>query len=518
MRKNITFVFLTGILTAFSYPPFRTGFLAFGALIPFFLLLQDKTGKKAFRWGYLAGLVYYSATLYWIGWVTVPGLLGALLIMPLFTGLYALLHTFLLKRWGLLCYAFVPFLWTAIEYLQSFGETAFPWNYLGYTQTYYLPFIQYAEYTSVYGISFWIVTINVVLFVMLLKVKNAKKRWTCAGVLVVLFIIPAVHGLVELSAAQESGRKIKIALLQGNVDPFEKWAQDSLEKNFEIYEQMTRTAAENKPDLFIWPETAIPFYLRYETEYLDRMHEMVDQLQIPVVTGAIDYDYNENGAFLYYNAAFLFEPGMLHLARYLKMKLVPMSERVPYRNFFPMAQIKKLLFNMQLGVGDYARGQEFKILSFQMPSHTSQDVRPEIRFAVPICYESVFPDIVRQFVKKGTDFISVITNDAWFGKTSAPFQHAQIAVMRAVENRVAIARCANTGISCFIDPYGHVLQHSRIFQKESLCGDIPLRNKTTFYTQHGNVFAIIVTCITLSILLVTLLFVRNRDVSHQGAV
>jgi apolipoprotein N-acyltransferase len=506
MRRDLTLSLVTGILLALSYPPLRTGLLVYGALIPFFLLLQHKSGLKAFAWGYLTGLFYNCATLYWIGWVTVPGLFGTLLIMPLYAALYALVHTFLLRRLSFLFYAVVPFLWTSVEYLQSFGETAFPWNHLAYTQTYYLPLIQYAEFTSVYGISFWIVTINVVLYLFLKNFQINKKKWIFAVTLVVLFLGPAVYGLIKLQAAGAPQRTIKIALLQGNIDPFEKWAQESLDKNYAVYDRMTHAVLKNKPELVIWPETAIPFYLRHEYEYLDAIHMMADSSKIPIMTGAIDYEEAEDGSFLYYNSAFLFEPFSLRLQRYLKMKLVPFSECVPYRNFYPFRKLKDFLFNLQLGVGDYARGKEHTVFTI----HSKRpDVKGKIRFSVPICFESVFPNTIRNFVVNGADFIAVITNDAWFGKTSAPFQHAQIAVMRAIENRIAIARCANTGISCFIDPYGHVLQHTDIFKEQTLTGEIPLRYETTFFTRYGNIFVNCVAGVTL-VVIVSAFFVAFK--------
>ena len=154
MKKNLALSILTGLLFALSLPPFKTGVLAYVALIPFFILLEEKSLKEAFRWGYVTGLFVDIGSLFWIGWVTLPGCIGALLILPFFVALYALLHTFLVQRLSLLAYFFSPFLWSSIEYLQSFGETAFPWNLLGYSQSYYIRLIQYAEYTSVYGVSF----------------------------------------------------------------------------------------------------------------------------------------------------------------------------------------------------------------------------------------------------------------------------------------------------------------------------------------------------------------------------
>ena len=263
MKRDLVLGLLTGILLALSFPPFKTGFLAYGALIPFFLLLQQKSAVESLRWGYVTGLFADVATLFWIGWVTLPGLLGALLILPLFYALYGILHWFLIRRLSLAGYFLLPFLWTSVEYLQSFGETAFPWNYLGYTQTYYLPLIQHAEFTSVYGVSFWVVLINVILFVLWQKGFVPGIRRVLISALIALFFVPLLHGTLAMRKAGAGEDSVKVALLQGNVDPFEKWDANFYDRNFDVYDEDSKLTMSLEPDLLIWPETAMPFYLRH---------------------------------------------------------------------------------------------------------------------------------------------------------------------------------------------------------------------------------------------------------------
>jgi apolipoprotein N-acyltransferase len=488
MKKDLTLGALTGILLALSFPPFKTGFLAYGALIPFFLLLEDKKGGQAFRWGYITGFLIDLGTLFWIGWVTLPGCIGALLVLPLFFGLYALLHTFIVQRLSDGGYLAVPFLWTAVEYLLSLGETAFPWNYLGYTQSYYRLLIQYAEITSIYGVSFWVVLVNVLLYFIWRQIiqRRLEKRTVLA--LPVLFLLPVIYGFLAMHTLQATQEKLKVALLQGNVDPFEKWESDSKERNYALYEAMTRLAAEDSPDLFVWPETAMPFYLRSDPEIVDNIHSLTDSMAVPVLTGGLDFDYPADGEYRYYNAAFLFEPNSKRIQHYWKSRLVPFSERVPYKDFFPFNALKSLLYDMKLGIGDYSRGTLADLFEFSTYRVDRHDVK-KYRFAVAICYESVFPDIIRKFAREGIDFLAIITNDAWFGKTSAPFQHAQIAVFRAIENRIPIVRCANTGVSCFIDPSGRVYSQTPIFKQKIAIDEITLYGKKTYYARHGNIFA-----------------------------
>ncbi len=504
MKKNLTLGLSTGLLLAFSFPPFKTGFLAYVALIPFFLLLEDKHGITAFRWGYLTGLFIDIATLFWIGWVTFPGLIGALLVLPVYIGFYALLHTFLIRRLNAGAYIILPFLWTCIEYLQSIGETAFPWNYLGYTQSYYLTFIQYAEYTSVYGVSFWVVLLNVLIFFLWRKWSNLTLRRVLFVALLILFFVPFIHGQYVLNSKNQNQKKIKIALLQGNIDPFEKWEKDLYEKNFKVYENLSREAIKQAPDLLVWPETATPFYIRYEQAYLERIRRLIDSTNTALLTGSVDFEYLEDGSYLYYNSALGFEPNLHYIQRYAKMILVPFSERVPYKNYFPFNVLKNLLFDMALGIGDYSKGQDYNIFTFKTKSlYEKKNYGFTYKFAVAICFESVFPNHIRKLIQKGADILIIITNDAWFGKTSAPFQHTQIAVFRAIENRIAIARCANTGVSCFIDDVGHVQKSTPIFKDASIINDVPLRNNETFYMKYGNIFALFTLITTVICILCT---------------
>lgn len=500
MKKNITLSLLTGIMFALALPPFKTGFIAYFALIPFFLLLENKSYADAARWGYVTGFCIAVLTLFWVGWVTLPGMFGAFIAWPLATTLYAVLHVFLLKRLSSLGYLFLPFIWVTIEFLESLSEMAFPWTYLGYTQTYYFPLIQYAEYTAVYGVSFWVMLLNV-LFLLLWKNLRTKKSIIYGLLILTLFILPLVHGLATLPQP-ESNEKINVAIIQGNRDPMEKWSGDVKETNFQIYADMTREAFTFDPDLVIWPETAMPFYLRSEREYIKKIHSLIDSTGVSLLTGAIDYEYLEDGSYDHYNAAMLIEPHYFSMQTYWKMKLVMFSEKVPYKNYFPFNVLKELLWD--LGLGDYGIGKEVGVLNgrrrasvLEKPILRRTEESYDYKTGVAICYESVFPNHVRKYVNKGADFLIIITNDAWFGKTSGPFQHQQMAVFRAIENRRDIARCANTGISCFVDRFGRVRMRTPLYEPAMIHDNVHLYKEQTFYSLHGNVFAVFLSVVSL---------------------
>ncbi len=507
-KRNLAYSLATGFLMAFAYPPFKTGFLGYVALIPFFILLEGKTLRETLRWSYLTGFLISVFTLFWIGHVTQAGLVGALLIIPLYLTAYGFFHTLILRLNRPYLLPGLPFLWISMEYAQSLTELAFPWNYLGYTQSYYVPLIQFAEFTGILGISFWVVSLNLIFWYLLRHAIRKQHRIGWGAAVVLWFLVPLLFGLNVLRTGKAPQKTVTIALVQGNVDPFEKWEEGGTDKNLSLYEDMTRQAIQQHPDLIVWPETALPFYLRAEPPYLRRVLTLADSTRTPLLTGGLDYKYEDEQDYVYYNTAFLIEPGERYLQSYYKMQLVPMSERVPYRDYFPFKYIKKLLFDMALGIGDYARGQQWTVFTCKInqPSSHGQETTPaaQVRFSVPICYESVFPDLVRKFRQAGAQFLVIITNDAWFGRTTAPYQHAQFAVFRAIENRIPIARCANTGVSCFVDAFGRVYNSSKIFQPAVVVDTIKLCDKRTLYSQHGDWFAKLCAIIAAGMMLIVI--------------
>lgn len=485
-RENLALAGATGLAFGLSFPPFRFGFLAYWALVPYFYLLEGKNTRETIRWSYITGLFVHLTTLYWIGWVTLPGAIGAILFLPLFFVVYGLGHNLLADRLGPRFVLAIPFWWTAIEYLRSLGQVGFPWISLGYTQTYYTVLIQYASATSVFGVSFWVVCINVVIYELLHSLDNLRRCLWLLGAIVLLFAVPLVHGWLVLHRPGSVREKVRLALIQGNIDPYEKWDEAFLDENFTTYERLTDQAVQQHPDLIVWPETALPTYIRYDTHYLRWMREHVRRWNVPVLTGVPDYDVYSDGSTRTYNAAFLFEPDRQEIQRYDKIQLVPFGERVPYQGM--LGWFKRLLDRLEMGEGDFSPGKEVRIFTFQKRPG-ADSLTHDVRFGTVICFESVFPDLVRRFVAKGAEFLLVITNDGWFGRTSGPYQHARAAVFRAIENRCWLGRCANTGISAFIDPYGRVVKQSGLNEEAVLVGDIELRQGETFFTRHGNVFS-----------------------------
>ena len=243
-------------------------------------------------------------------------------------------------------------------------------------------------------------------------------------------------------------QSVRVGLVQNNLG-LEKWRRGGLERSFITLEQLSRAAAAQRPDLLVWPETAVPCRVRTREDCRSRVEDLVAELGVPVLTGASDADPRTREP---YNAAFYFS-GKPPLQRYAKMHLVPFGERTPFMDFVPLLRdIDWTALTGDLGPAEFARGRERTLFE-----------HPRGDFAVLICFESVFPDLVRGHVAGGADFLVVITNDSWFGRTAGPYQHAQLAVFRAVENRTAIARCATSGVSLFVDRYGRTSQSTPVF-------------------------------------------------------
>ncbi|RQW03070.1 MAG: apolipoprotein N-acyltransferase, partial [Calditrichaeota bacterium] len=341
----------------------------------------------------------------------------------------------------------------------------FNWMILAHTQSYYLTFIQFIEWTGYLAISFLLVFFAVSLYSI--QRFRRKERWILPVFSALLILTLIIYGTFRVRQIdRQEYRLIDTALIQPNVDPYLKWDTGFKERAFEMLMSKSREIVKQNPDLIIWPETATPFHLRNHPDVLSSIAEFTSTNHVYLLTGTPDYGYSSDSSAGYtFNAAFLFSPGQPELEKYYKIALVPGSETIPFKTLLPS------LRKFDLGGGDFFPGKDFTVFRLRIPERighfngleyrTSGKIKNdtlEIGFSAVICYESVFPHLVRRFIDSGANLLAIITNDGWFGVTSGPFQHARFAVFRAIENRVSIIRCTNTGISCFIDPTGRILQ------------------------------------------------------------
>jgi apolipoprotein N-acyltransferase len=485
---------VSATLRFLSYPPYPFGFLIFPSLVLLFFALDRKSPRQTLSLAYFWGVLSNALLLYWFCWATVPwGILamvplGAFPMIPLF--IFSLIQ----KRSYILSWLALPFLWVGMEYLRSVGELVFPWTNLGYTQSFYLPVVQFITFTGVYGLSFWVMAVALLLFGLIRalgEIKGVKAVCYVLSILL-LIIVPYLHGRNVMRQPTPSG-SLKVGLLQGNISQDVKWDPQHLNYSFDTFFQLSREAARNEVDLVVWPETSAPCYLSHNLDLRTSVQSLVDELEVPFLVGAPEYKRLGARQFVYYNAAFYLRPGEKTIGSYYKNRLVPFSERIPFSDRV------NILSDVHLGQADFSPGTELTIFD-----------HPKGNFGVLICYESAFPGLVRGFVRKGADFLVNITNDGWFGKTSGPHQHAAMAIFRAIENRISIARCANTGVSMIVDQFGRTHQATELYTRTLVVGEVHSKGPTTFYSRYGDLF--VYCCLGIGLaLLVASLFCKPRE-------
>jgi apolipoprotein N-acyltransferase len=492
-----------GLLVVLSFPTFNIYPLVWVALAPLLVLLYDKSGKQSFTIGLLFGTVYFFGTIYWIyhslnhygSIALVPSLFVVLLLslyLSLYPAIFCALYSKVIKKRDLPATFVAPVLWTALEFVRSYALTGFPWSSLGYSQYDFTVFIQFADITGIYGVSFLIVAVNGAIADFFIIKKRTLERplhsrfYTYAGWALLLVIIVAnfSYGLFRLYQ-ERPGSNINVAIVQGNIEQDKKWEKNYQQFVSETYRNLTLSAlskaetATDLPNLIVWPETAVPFFFGNNSES-DELVAFQKSLNAYLLFGAVMLKSDDSAK--YSNSAVLLTKEGKVSYIYDKIHLVPFGEYVPMRNllFF----INKLVE----GVGDYIPGDSY-----------TKAVTPFGSFAAPICYEIIFPGLVRKYYIKGGDFIVNITNDAWFGRTSGPYQHFSMAVFRAIENRKPVIRAANTGISGFIDSSGRILQKSDIFVRTVIRSDLKTDLTLSVYTKYGDLFSFF--CIIASMFL-----------------
>jgi apolipoprotein N-acyltransferase len=511
-RSKALLALFSGILLGFSFPPSPAGILACVGLVPLLLALEGIASTwRGLRITYLAMVVFHAITLNWTGgfshmkdvYMMIAGSI-TILVHPFFyflpMGAYLLVRKYLGR--GVALAAF-PLLWVGYEYSHTLTEWSFPWLSLGNSQTYSIPTIQMASVTGVLGLSFWVVVLNAILFHVVALVpgrtspegKKALRRWSIAFIIV--GVLPPLAGLAVLADAasrrEGDAKAVTVGMIQSNGDPWEKWSLDdwgSIEPFMKMTDSLLARRHGRRPDLVLWPETAIPFYMLTPVNagVHARFRRWLDSANVPVLTGlpqAVFYPdsahaptwarVSRNGVLRYetFNAEAFMIPHADSVRWYGKMKMVPLAERVPYAETFSSFDFLR----WGVGIGGWSIGRDTVVFT---------EPKTGVRFASFICYESVYPEFVADFVRRGAQFIAIITIDSWWGKMSGAYQHKQYAVLRAVENRRWVARCALGGISCYIDPYGQTYDATPLLTRATLVRTFPLTDERTFYTVHGD--------------------------------
>jgi apolipoprotein N-acyltransferase len=498
-RSDYALASASGVLLAFSFPKFGHSALAWIALTPLLVALCARPGlgspglRTSFLLGLLTGVIYFTGTLYWItgvmavygglqGWVAV--LINALLIayLSLYPALFALIVRRIVVVHGAAALMAAPLVWVTAELGRTY-VAGFPWVLLGYSQVSMLPIAQVASIFGVYGLSMLVAAVSAALAILAIE-----RRFMPAIAAVTIVIAIAVWGGRRAARSEwtREGDPIRVGLIQGNVDQGQKWDPARATAIFEDYLRMTRQAIGQGAQFILWPESSTPFYFEEDRPGAELVRATARGARVAILFGSDQIEWKTEGnkrvADKYFNSAFFVRPDGTTAGFYRKMHLVPFGEYVPYKDLLAFAA--PLVENS----GPFSPGVD--------PTVVPVNSHP---VSVAICYEVVYPALMRQFVVRGSELLTTITNDAWFGTSSAPYQHFEQASMRAIEEGRYLVRSANTGISGIVDPYGHVIAQSRIFEPAVVVGEARFLRGSTFYARHGDVVAYAAAMMTLAL-------------------
>jgi len=497
----------SGLLAAFAFPKFNISFLAWIALIPLLFVISRSKPGRAFALGLTAGLSFYGLLLYWIPNVpahygglslgfSLAATFGLVLLLAFFWGLFGLALSRVSSLWPAAGFVLAPFIWVAQEYALTHILTGFPWGLMGYSQSSNLWLIQASALTGVYGVSAVLVFFQGS-FVYSLTRRKRTPFFIGLGVLAAFH----VGGALSLGPTNPGPGAFRAAVIQGNVssDFFQGQVPASeILKQFEHHMNLTRKAADEGAELIVWPEFSVPLCFSCEDplsrELTDRLLSYARRSGRTLVVGTVEVA-RLGERIDHFNAVLALQPDQ-PWTEYHKMHLVPFGEYTPYPSVFGFVE------RMTQAVGEFTPGAAPVVHDFR-----------DMNFGSPICYEIIFPSLVRQFVRNGAHFLATVTNDGWYGATSAPHQHFGIAVFRAVENRRYLLRAATTGVSGIIDPWGRVVSKSEIMTAAHLTGIVTPSSRRTFYSRFGDVFALF--CLTMALVFFILSFFLGRH-DRQG--
>ncbi|MCX5720590.1 MAG: apolipoprotein N-acyltransferase [Nitrospirae bacterium] len=504
LARSLVLAAASGLFLPLSFPNYDLGLLAWIALVPLHWALDGKSKQQAFWIGWLTGTIAFTGMMAWVvttmsiyGKVPLVISYGIMLLLTVYLGLYVAIYSAgsvwfrsLIPRYGLFA---VPCLWVSLELIRTYALSGMPWGLLGYSQYRQIEVIQIADHLGVYGVSFLIVLVNVAvaellswLMPLLRRFRPARLPWELVAVAVLLVGLSWEYGLRTLSEAPFAHiprSSISVGVIQPNIDQAVKWDTAYREETLARFDRLTGQLG-HASDLVIWPEAATPFIFEREPVYQLQLISLANRAQSPILFGSPALRFYPDRKPYLLNSAYLLSPEGQLLGRYDKQHLVPFGEYIPLKS-----SLLFFLDRLVEGIGDFEAGPGPTIMTVT-PKPGTAGVQPRpVKFGVAICYEVIFPDLVRQFAANGAEFMVTITNDAWFGRSAAPSQHFAMVVFRSVENHLAFARSANTGISGFIDPFGRIVEATPIFTEQAVRTRMQAWRPHTFYSRHGDVFA-----------------------------
>lgn len=475
---------------ALAFPPLPLGPAALLLLVPWFLVMNRYSRNSAIFATFWSGMVYNGINYYWIFNVmnveTAPSaiiFLGVVLLVAFFSAysvvaafVYTLIKDIRIK--GLrIFWILYPVFYAGLEMTRTRGDFAFPWSHLGYVFGNYLELLQTLSIIGIFGYTTLIIASNMLVANALDK-PGLKAKWPFAlPVLILLALL--VHGKITLSAPEaapfygsDGEHTPQIAMVQPCIRQGEKWSKERYDRIIDKTLSMVKDSVKDGTDLIILAETAIPDHIRRQPATITQLHRVASRMNASILVGALDFKRNREPdavrRYEIYNASFLFTPNDGRFPqRYIKKHLVPFSERIPFDDIFP------ILNYVDLGEGDFVPGKETPVYG-------------PFLWTPFICYDAIFGDLVRDAIRAGSRFMVNITNDGWFGRSTAPYQHLNLVRYRAIENGFPAARLANSGVSVFIDQYGHMDLNTPIFEDAVIQRKMQLKTRDTLYQHIGD--------------------------------
>jgi apolipoprotein N-acyltransferase len=461
--------------------------VAWVALVPLIVALVDAPSPAhGFRLGYVTGALASLGIVYWTSLVVVqygglsrPVGIAVMGLLCLALALFPSVFGWTVARWarsyGTPAALLAPVAWVGTEILRAHTLFNFAWCLLGYSQHAVLPVIQVARYGAVYAVSFLVAGVSgVIAYVVVERGRRARAAAALAAA-VVLALVWA-HGAWRLHQSPPEAGRLRVGLVQASILQDEKWDAAQAWRNVERHMELTRRAGREGAKLVVWPESAVPFLFDRTPVVAEVLRRLAADYGVHLLFGNDDREDSGGERSRIWVGAKMIDPQGRLVLRYHKMRLVPFGEYVPMQSVLTLGG--RFSARLVQEVGEFTPGTDYAV--------GPVDGHP---IAVFICYEAIFPDMVRGFIPRGAELLVNVTNDAWYGRTSAPYQHFAMAVFRAVENERYLARAANTGITAVVDPHGRVLERTELFEPTVLVRDVPLLTGTTFYARHGDLFA-----------------------------
>lgn len=486
--------------------------LAWVAPASLLVALGSVTPGRGAWTGFWAGWLAHAAILNWIYVVTavyghapvavgVLAPIGLALYMAGFTALQGAAWSWFGRRGRAGPFTFAA-LWAALDHGRHFVLTGFPWGVIGYAQHENPLLLGLAPLTGVVGLSFVTALGGAGLALLipgLVPTRSAASRSSALLALAVTGLAMGVGAISNAHAVRPAGESLRVGLLQGNIDQGIKWSPAFADETMRAYEDLSRQAVARGARLVVWPETAVPGAVETDSGFGPRLSRLAQELGVVLVVGAVGVEPWE-GDFRFFDSAYVFDGSGARIDRYDKAHLVPFGEYLPLRGL-----LGRYVRAVATGIArdDVTPGERPRATSLPLDPDAGGPAAPAtavargeveraVQAGVPICYELLFPDLVRRFAVEGAELLIAITNDAWYGRSGAPYQFLAITALRSAETRLWTARAANTGVTAIIDDLGRVRAQTPIFERTLLVGDVPLRRagpESTFYARHGDVFA-----------------------------